>query len=216
MKRPDKANSPGEAEVPAARVLPAAQLAGLLAEAGACLFPTDTLPALAALPTNAAELWRLKLRPAHKPLILMGADLAQLRDFAPGLEWRQEWLLEAGRRWPGPFTLVLPTPTHFSITEALHPGGSSLGLRVPACPLAQALLRLTGPLATTSANRSGQTAATTARQASLFFPQLPLLGPVPWPAGSGVASTVMAWRSPGRWDLLRSGDAGMEPDSSSP
>jgi tRNA A37 threonylcarbamoyladenosine synthetase subunit TsaC/SUA5/YrdC len=41
----------------------------------------------------------------------MGADLAQLVEHLVGFDWREEWLQEAGRRWPGPFTLVLPAPT---------------------------------------------------------------------------------------------------------
>ena len=55
-----------------------AHLAKCLAEGQAVLFPTDTLPALASRPETAALLWRLKQRPADKPLILMGADLPQL------------------------------------------------------------------------------------------------------------------------------------------
>jgi L-threonylcarbamoyladenylate synthase len=204
-----------ETAIPSARVLSPPQLADRLAEVGACLFPTDTLPALAAQPGNAQEIWRLKERPAHKPLILMGADLDQLVDHLVGFDWREEWLQEATRRWPGAYTLVLPASFPCPITEALHPGGSSLGLRVPACPMTQALLRLTGPLATTSANRSGQAAATTAGLAGACFPHVPLLGPLPWPVGSGVASTVMAWRSQGQWDVLRRG-AGMGPEVVSP
>ena len=42
---------------------------------GAALLPTDTLPALAAMPEQAAQIWRLKKRPQDKPLILMGADV---------------------------------------------------------------------------------------------------------------------------------------------
>ena len=144
----------------------------------------------------------------------MGADLAQLVELLVSFDWRDEWLQEASRLWPGAFTLVLPASSPCPITEALHPGGSSLGLRVPACPMSQALLRLTGPLATTSVNRSGQAAATNAGLAGACFPHVPLLGPLPWPEGSGVASTVMAWTSKGKWDLLRRG-VGMRSEAES-
>lgn len=186
----------------------AAPLARRLAEGEAVLFPTDTLPALAARPESAALLWQLKQRPAHKPLILMGADLAQLIE-ALGVPWQQPWIEQAQLNWPGAVTLVLPIAGAF--TSHLHPGGTSLGLRVPACEPARELLRLSGPLATTSANRSGELPATTAAEAARQFPGLTLLEPVPWPAGSGQASTVLAWRGlePGtsteEWAVLRPG-----------
>jgi L-threonylcarbamoyladenylate synthase len=176
-------------------------------EAGeAVLFPTDTLPALACRPDAAALLWRLKQRPADKPLILMGADLPQLIAVL-GVPWQEAWLERARRCWPGAFTLVLPLTG--ALTAHLHPGGTSLGLRVPACERARELLRLSGPLATTSANRSGQPPATTAAEAARQFPALALLEPLPWPPGSGQASTVLAWRGEGGggdpWTVLRSG-----------
>ena len=177
-------------------------LAEHLHAGGAALFPTDTVPALAARAEAARQLWNLKRRPADKPLILMGADLAHLVE-ALSTPWHPAWLEQAERCWPGAVTLVLPIDGR--VTQALHPGGASLGLRVPDCPMALELLRCSGPLATTSANRSGEPAALDARQAHDRFPELPLLGPLPWPAGSGIASTVMAWTATGDWDLLRRG-----------
>ncbi|MEB3258976.1 MAG: L-threonylcarbamoyladenylate synthase [Cyanobacteriota bacterium] len=163
------------------------------------LLPTDTVPALAIRPTAAARIWELKQRPAHKPLILMGADLEQLLQ-ALAAPWSSEWLQEARRVWPGAVTLVLPMAG--PLCEALHPGGASLGVRVPACPMTQALLRRAGPLATTSVNRSGEAPALDAEQASKLFPALSLLGPVPWPPGSGSPSEVRAWGQDG-WQVLR-------------
>jgi L-threonylcarbamoyladenylate synthase len=183
-----------------------ADLARCLAAGEAVLFPTDTLPALACRPAAAALLWRLKQRPADKPLILMGADLPQLIAVL-GVAWQEAWLEQARRSWPGAVTLVLPVTG--ALTDHLHPGGTSLGLRVPACEPARELLRLSGPLATTSANRSGQPPATTAAEAACQFPGLALLEPLPWPPGSGQASTVLAWRGEERcddpWAVLRSG-----------
>ena len=185
-------------------------LARRLAEGEAALFPTDTLPALAARPEVATLLWRLKQRPADKPLILMGADLPQLVE-ALGVPWQQAWLEQAQRSWPGAVTLVLPITG--ALTTHLHTGGTSLGLRVPACDRARQLLHLSGPLATTSANRSGEPPATTAAEAARQFPGLFLLEPLPWQAGSGQASTVLAWRGPedgtsDPWTVLRPGARG--------
>ncbi|MFN7678128.1 MAG: L-threonylcarbamoyladenylate synthase [Cyanobacteriota bacterium] len=165
----------------------------------AVLFPTDTVPALAIHPSAALRIWDLKRRPADKPLILMGADLHQLRE-SLGVPWSLEWTLEAERVWPGAVTLVLPLAG--SLVEALNPGGNSLGLRVPRCAMAQNLLRHSGPLATTSANPSGQPPARCEEDASILFPDLPRLGPLPWPTGSGVPSEVRAW-TPHGWTILR-------------
>jgi L-threonylcarbamoyladenylate synthase len=184
--------------------LSASDLAARLEAGEAALFPTDTLVALAALPEHAAQIWQLKQRPPDKPLILMGADLSQLLQHTPGVEWPSDALELARQHWPAALTLVLPATG--ALVQFLNPGGSSLGLRVPACPLAQGLLRRSGPLATTSANRSGEPPATTAAAAALCFGEqgVPLLGPAPWPAPSGEASTVVAWQPDG-WRMLRAG-----------
>jgi L-threonylcarbamoyladenylate synthase len=188
-------------------VLDAEALAARLAAGEAALFPTDTLPALACAPAAAPQLWQLKCRPPDKPLILMGADLEQLVGLL-GVPWHSEWLEQAHRCWPGATTLVLPIAG--PLVELLNPGGTSLGLRVPAAPLACDLLRRSGPLATTSANRSGGLPATDADQAAAAFPGLARLAPLPWPPGSGAASRVMAWRESADpelapWQVLRPG-----------
>lgn len=196
---------------PTGPVLAAPELALRLQAGAVALMPTDTLPALAARPEHAGQIWALKARPAHKPLILMAADLEQLHAVL-GRPWRREWLELAERGWPGALTLVLPARGAW--VPWLHPGGRDLGLRIPACPQARDLLRLSGPLATTSANASGQPAATSAAQARQVFPDLPVLAPLPWPEAAGQASTVLAWRDgqgqdegqgQGRWKLLRAG-----------
>ena len=188
-------------------VLDAAALAAHLHAGRAAVFPTDTLVALAALPQHAGQIWQLKRRPPDKPLILMGADLDQLQQ-VEGVQWPSQAFELAAAHWPGALTLVLPAEG--PLLEQLNPGGNSLGLRVPACSMAQQLLRLSGPLATTSANRSGEPAATTAAEAAACFAAeaVPLLGPLPWPAPSGQASTVLGWID-GTWQVLRAGSVSL-------
>lgn len=181
--------------------LAAPALAAGLRDGGAAAFPTDTLPALAALPAHAGLLWQLKGRPSGKPLILMAAAAEPLLA-ALGQEPSPAWRRMAARAWPGAVTLVLPA--RGPLVEALHPGGTSLGLRVPACRRARELLALTGPLATTSCNRSGQPACLTAEAAAACFPAVPCLGPPPWPLGLGIGSTVLAWQGE-HWQVLRAG-----------
>lgn len=165
----------------------------------AVLVPTDTVPALAIRPSAAERIWALKERPADKPLILMGADLDQLQQVL-AIDWPLEWQREAESVWPGAVTLVFPLTG--PLREALNPGGTTLGLRVPACSMTRALLQESGPLATTSVNRSGQPPALTAHEARQSFPDLALLGPLPWPAASGQPSEVRAW-TPEGWQVLR-------------
>ncbi len=211
--QPQGPSSTAHPPTPGAGVLAAAQLARCLREGAAGLFPTDTLPALAACPEAAAQLWELKGRPSQKPVILMGSDpdelLAQL-----GLPVLPAWRQLAQAHWPGGLTLVLPA--RGPVLAQLNPDGHSLGLRVPACPMALELLTLTGPLATTSANRSGEPSCQSAAEAQRCFPALPLLGPIPWPAGCGQASTVVSWREDGSWEVLRQGALRLSASSSSP
>jgi L-threonylcarbamoyladenylate synthase len=169
---------------------------------GAALLPTDTLPALASMPEQAAQIWRLKKRPQDKPLILMGADVdALLCHVAPAA--RADASALAQLHWPGALTLVLPA--FGPCAETLNPGVATLGLRIPACKPMLDLLRCSGPLATTSANLSGEPASRTETEAAGAFPDLPLLAPIPWPAPSCQASTVIVWRGLQSWHCLRRG-----------
>jgi L-threonylcarbamoyladenylate synthase len=168
----------------------------------AALVPTDTLPALAARPEAAELLWELKQRPRQKPVILMAATAEALLECL-GLPIKPAWRQMAERYWPGALTLVLPARGIW--LERLNPGGNSLGLRVPACPAALELLAQSGPLATTSANRSGEPACLDHMEAGERFPHVAQLAPVPWPAPSGQGSTVIEWLPSGRWQLLRAG-----------
>ena len=191
-------------------------MARCLLAGGAGLMPTDTLPALIALPDHARQIWTLKQRPSEKPLILMAANAeALLALVRPEAEAAARPLAQL--HWPGALTMVLPIAGDAlaqSWLRALNPGATTLGLRVPACAQARQLLARTGPLATTSANPSGDAAALTAAQAHRYFPDLPLLGPTPWPAPQGLASTVLAWHDEGSWQTLRAGavmPAGVDP-----
>ena len=178
------------------------ELAARLQAGEAAILPTDTLPALASRPEAANLLWELKERPRHKPVILMAArGDTLLQCLGRGIE--PAWQHMADRYWPGALTLVLPAASR--LVEPLHPGGNSIGVRVPACEQALALLQLSGPLATTSANRSGEAPCLSPEQAAQRFPEVPQLGPAPWPQPSGQASTVLRWLETGGWEVLRQG-----------
>ncbi|RPF85207.1 MAG: Sua5/YciO/YrdC/YwlC family protein [Synechococcus sp. TMED20] len=187
---------------PSPPVLDAVSLASLLQNGQAAAIPTDTVVGLAVRPEHSRQIWLLKRRPADKPLILMGGDVDVLLE---GVEecCHVDARSLAERFWPGALTLVLPA--RGPIVDLLNPGGCSLGIRIPACPPTCALLKTVGPLATSSANLSGQPAAGSAKEAALMFPALPQLGPQPWPKPSGLASTVAQWCGSGSWQVLRQG-----------
>lgn len=125
----------------------------LLAQGEIVAFPTDTVYGIGARvddPQAIAALFRAKDRPAEKAIpVLLGTakDLEKVAMNVPPTALR---LAEAF--WPGPLTLVVPR--HPSLPAILGPQ-PTVGVRIPAHPLALALLRAWGPLAVTSANRSG-------------------------------------------------------------
>ena len=131
----------------------------------------------------------------------MGGCLDDLFEFVHPSAKEEAFKL-AKMYWPGALTIVLPTIGN--ISENLNCYSNSLGFRVPALRIARDLLIKTGPLATTSANISGEAPVKDDLEASIQFPGIPILAPVPWPKSSGLASTVVKWNE-GKWNVLRAG-----------
>ncbi|PSN07940.1 hypothetical protein C7293_30320, partial [filamentous cyanobacterium CCT1] len=140
-------------------------------------FPTDTVPALAARPEAGDRIYTAKERSPDKPLILMGASLDDLLPYITGTDDElAQWSAIAAQHWPGALTLVLPASDRFP--ASMNPQNTgTVGLRVPDHPLARHLLSHTGPLATTSANRSGQPPLETMTAIAASFPQVFTLTP---------------------------------------
>jgi len=176
-------------------------LALKLKKGSLALFPTDTLPAICSYPKYSKKIWTIKKRPLSKPLILMGGCLDDLFEFVHPCALEDSFKL-AKIYWPGALTMVLPTIGNLS--EHLNCHSNAVGFRVPALRIARDLLMHTGPLATTSANISGEVPVKDAIEASIKFPGIPILAPIPWPNSSGMASTVVEWEN-GKWNLLRPG-----------
>ena len=176
-------------------------LAAKLKKGSLGLFPTDTLPAICSYPKYARKIWKIKRRPLSKPLILMGGCLEDLFEFVQPIA-KEDGLKLARIYWPGALTIILPTIGE--ISQHLNSNSNCLGLRVPDSLIARELLLETGPLATTSANISGKPPVIDAMAAKAQFPGIPILGPVPWPNSSGIASTVIEWKE-GEWNLIRAG-----------
>lgn len=148
----------GEALRAAARAMIAGRLVA---------FPTETVYGLGANADDASAVARIfaaKQRPADHPLIVHlqdGADLGSwAREVPPGAA------ALARAFWPGPLTLILPRAA--GVSDAVTGGQDSVGLRVPAHPVARALLAEFAALggrgvAAPSANRFGHVSPTTAQ-----------------------------------------------------
>ena len=156
---------PARLVVPDATAL--ARAAGLLLAGELVAFPTETVYGLGAdagQPAAVRRVFAAKGRPADHPLIVHLADAAQLSHWAVNVPAGARTL--AAALWPGPLTLVLPRAPH--VHDAVTGGQDSVGLRVPAHPVALALLRAFAAqgghgIAAPSANRFGQLSPTTAR-----------------------------------------------------
>lgn len=141
-------------------------------EGGAMVIvPTDTVYGIAARPEAAAAIFDVKKRPREKALPVLGLDAAQLAAVA---ELDDGARALARKHWPGPLTLVVPRNADFT-ADVGGTNDRTVAVRVPAHPVALRLLAVTGPLAVTSANVSGEPPATTYEEACALAPELPCL-----------------------------------------
>ena len=138
-----------------------ARAAALLRNGGLVAFPTETVYGLGANALSAAAVARIyaaKGRPTYNPLIVHVSDQQRALDVV------SEWTTLADKLahvfWPGPLTLVLPKRAN--VPDSVTAGLASVAVRVPAHPVAHALLIACGiPIAAPSANRSMMLSPTT-------------------------------------------------------
>src|ERR1043165_2447893 len=125
--------------------------------------PTETVYGLAADATKAqavARIYEAKGRPSFNPLIVHVPDLTSAERIGEFDERAHEL---AEHHWPGPLTLVVPLREGSEIASIVTAGLTTIGIRVPAHPAMQDLLRAVGrPLAAPSANASGSISPTRA------------------------------------------------------
>ena len=176
-------------QVPQPELIRAA--AELIQRGGLVAFPTETVYGLGANALDqaaVAQIFLAKGRPSHNPLIVHVAQTSAVYQVAAAVS---PLALElAARFWPGPLTLVLPRGE--AIPDLVTGGGATVAVRIPAHPVAQALLRAAGlPIAAPSANRSTQLSPTRAEHVLRGLGgRIPLLldgGPTP----GGIESTVL-------------------------
>jgi L-threonylcarbamoyladenylate synthase len=189
-------------------------------------FPTDTVPALASRPDHAGLIYEAKQRDQAKPLILMGSDLVDLLPYVQGTDAELGiWQRVTDIYWPGALTLILPASDR--LPKAMHPTApTTIGIRVPNRAIARHLLSQTGPLATTSINRSGEPPLQTIDEINAAFPQVFTFVPAELEtleaslpkdlgaksANSGIPSTVVKWTKQG-WQIIRMGSIDLPADA---
>lgn len=117
------------------------ELAAVLKAGGVALIPTDTIYGLHAVATDAQALARIaatKNRPSDKPFVIIAASIDQLRALGAAVPQLLETI------WPAPLTAILTSRE------------TTVAARIPDLPWLRSLLTRTGPLISTSANRSGE------------------------------------------------------------
>jgi L-threonylcarbamoyladenylate synthase len=139
------------------------EAAGLLRRGRLVAFATETVYGLGADATNpdaVAGIFAAKGRPACNPLIVHASGPAMARRCVA--DWPETAEMLATVFWPGPLTLVLPRST--LVPDIVTAGRNTVGVRVPAPPVARRLIEHTGrPIAAPSANRSTGVSPTLAR-----------------------------------------------------
>ena len=192
--------------------------ARLIREGEIVAFPTETVYGLGAdaqYGRAVAKIFEAKSRPRFDPLIVHVATPQAAWELAREVPVAARALAEAF--WPGPLTLVLPKvqcrmPEDGSvevtgIPDIVTAGLGTVGIRVPAHPVARALIEATeSPIAAPSANRFGGISPTRAEHVTVPCAMVLDGGP----CTTGVESTVIGFDADGRAVLLRPGGAAAE------
>jgi len=177
-----------------------ARAAALIRAGRLVAFPTETVYGLGANALDAVAVERIfaaKKRPRSSPLIVHVDSIEMARRLAG--EWPEAAEALARRYWPGPLTLVVPKRAE--VPDIVTAGLPTVGLRMPAHPLALELIRTAGvPIAAPSANLFTELSPTTAGHVLESLADFVMDG---GPAQVGIESTVVSLA--GAPTLLRPG-----------
>ena len=178
--------------------------ASVLRAGGVLVMPTDSVYGIGcvATPGNPAheQIFTIKQRDRAQTLPWLVADASDLLAYGkevPG------WMVDlAQRHWPGALTLVVKASN--KVPQEYRAADGTIALRVPDSEFVRALVREVGPLATTSANTHGKTAATSGTAVEERIVKLADLTIDAGPAPVGEASTIVGYKE-GRPVVYRQG-----------
>lgn len=129
------------------------EIAELLRAGSVALLPTDTIYGLHALALDeraVARIAEIKGRDETKPFIVLASSMHDLQQL--GISAPPDILNALAEVWPAPLTAILPLRRPLAASR----GGATLAVRIPALEWLRELVSRTGPLVSTSANRSGE------------------------------------------------------------
>jgi L-threonylcarbamoyladenylate synthase len=175
-------------------VSPEIERAAELLRAGRLVaFPTETVYGLGANALDEVAVQRIfeaKGRPYSSPLIVHVSSIEMARGLAS--EWSENAERLAKRFWPGPLTIIVPKNSR--VPDVVTAGLPSVGLRIPAHPLARALIEAAQiPIAAPSANRFTELSPTMAEHVQEGLADMVLNG---GPCTVGIESTVISLAGP--------------------
>lgn len=142
------------------------KIIGLLQASKVGVIPTDTVYGLACSVFSKEALnriYEIKGRSENKPLVILIADISDLEKFGAKISLVHQKVME--KYWPGKVTIIFEISREFDYLDK----GLGLAVRLPADENLRELLKQTGPLATTSANISGQPPAKNIKEAKNYF-----------------------------------------------
>ena len=144
---------------------------------GVIAYPTESVFGLGCDPDCDLAIQKildLKQRPAHKGLILIAADIEQLKNYADFSQLNKTQLSAIEKTWPGPYTWVVPAQKQLS--KLISGDFDSVAVRVSAHTVVQELCREFGkPIISTSANLSGLEACVNPCEVKKMFNNTALL-----------------------------------------
>lgn len=184
------------------------QAAALIQDLQLVAFPTETVYGLGALASSSeavAKIFVAKGRPTKNPLLVHVSKKEQVDSLVEEIPEIASLLMD--KFWPGPLSIILPSRKEVPAT--VRGGKKSVGLRMPAHPVARALIDHTGPVAAPSANLSGRPSPLTAEhvRADLDGKIAAVLDA--GSTGIGLESTIIDL-SQGKYQILRLGGLPLE------
>ncbi|MEC7878920.1 MAG: L-threonylcarbamoyladenylate synthase [Actinomycetota bacterium] len=165
-----------------------------LTSGGVVALPTDTVYGLFSLPNEKAaieKIYTLKMRPDSMPLPLLISGTEQL----PYVSSFQNQILKTlvGAFWPGPLTVILPSPS--PSMSLIASAENTIAVRCPNNDLVRRIANDLGPLAATSANIHGKETPETASEIADMLPNVDLIADG-GPLKDGLASTLVDLTQP--------------------